>query len=166
MIEFGKSYYQSIAYLAGILNSMTFDFLISRRIKVNLSFSFVFQTPIPSITRDLIWSKITQISARLNAVDHRFKELADAVGITYGNITVNERVQLHSKLDAIVAHHYGLTREEYKYILDTFGNPNKETTDLPEARWDDKLIRLSQPRMRRLALEYYDSIVKSGDMCK
>ncbi len=41
-------YYRIICYLIGIFNSVVFDFLIRARVSMNLSFFYVYQTPVPA----------------------------------------------------------------------------------------------------------------------
>lgn len=52
-----------------------------------------------------------------------FDELAQAVGLTshhQGVTDETQRAQLRAELDGMVAHLYGLTEDEFAYILTTF----------------------------------------------
>jgi hypothetical protein len=60
------------------------------------------------------------------------------------------RIQLRAELDGLYAHLYGLTRDEFAYILDTF----------PIVRRKDE-ARYGEYRTKRLCLEAYDRLVGS-----
>lgn len=52
-----------------------------------------------------------QLASRLSSPDERFRELADAVGVPFGPLTMKERLELTAELNALVARHYGLMRK-------------------------------------------------------
>ena len=51
-----------------------------------------------------------QLAARLSSPDARFRELAEAVGVPFGPLTMMERLERTAELNALVARHYGLSR--------------------------------------------------------
>jgi len=61
-----------------------------------------------------------ELSGRLAAVDDRYAEWADAVGVEYGPLGEDTKQQMIYELDAVVAHLYGLTREHVEVIFETF----------------------------------------------
>ena len=110
---------------------------------MNLNFFFVEQTPIPSSWDTDIAREIIRLSARLSCEDNRFEDLAHGINVECGTLSMGERIELMAKLDALVAHHYGLTREEYEYILKTFEAFSEDNSpqDLKEMEWNDIMIR-------------------------
>lgn len=166
-IPTGKDYYQIISYLAGILNSFVFDFLIRSRVTMNLNFFYVFQTPVPSIFNGGLADRIIELSARLNSIDKRYDEFARSLGVDSGPLNMKERIELTAQLNAIVAKHYGLTWEEMEVVLNSFDG-FKEDKDLAklgsEIKWSDDLIRRFNGEVRKRVSYYYEQLqVKNGE---
>jgi len=159
-ILIGHEYQKMIAYLAGIVNSMIFDFLIRTRISMNLNFFYVYQTPVPATINDDTANQIIQISVRLSCTDDRFKEFASAFGVECGPLSMKERIELTAKLNALVAKHYGLNREQLEVILQSFEGfeEDKELVNMKEVKWNDTLIRKFNGEVRRRVLSYFDSL--------
>jgi hypothetical protein len=66
---------------------------------------------------------IVQRAARLICTTPEFDDLAQAIGLAnHRSGTTDEagRLRLRAEIDALVAHLYGLTEEEFAYILTTF----------------------------------------------
>jgi hypothetical protein len=160
MILIGHEYQKMIAYLAGIVNSMIFDFLIRTRISMNLNFFYVYQTPVPATINDDTANQIIQISVRLSCTDDRFKEFASAFGVECDPLSMKERIELTAKLNALVAKHYGLNREQLEVILQSFEGfeEDKELVNMKEVKWDDTLIRKFNGEVRKRVLSYFDSL--------
>jgi hypothetical protein len=154
-----KQYYRDIAYLAGILNSVVFDFLIRKRISINLTFFTVYQTPIPKVTSPYV-DEIMKIAARMSAADERFREFASVLGVECGPLTMRERIELTAKLNTIVAKHYGLDRKQLEVILQSFEGfeEDKELVNMKEVKWNDTLIRKFNGEMRKRILPYFDQL--------
>jgi len=153
-------YYSILAYLAAILNSMVFDFLIRTRVTMNLSFFFIYQTPVPASINGQIAHEIIKISARLSSVDGRFREFASVLGGECSSLTMKERVELTARLNALVAKHYGLNREQLEVILQSFEGfeEDKELVNMKEVRWNDTLIRKFNGEVRKRVLPYFDQL--------
>jgi len=153
-------YDQNIAYLAGLFNSMVFDFLIRRRIPFTLNFFYVYQTPVPTSLDDKLASSIAKISARLSSIDDRFEHFAHEVGVQSGLLTMKERIELAAKLNALVAKQYGLKRQQLEVILQSFEGfeEDKELVNMKEVKWDDTLIRKFNGEVRKRVLSYFDSL--------
>ncbi len=153
------NYYRLITYLAAVFNSLTFDFLIRLRVTMNLSFFYVYQTPVPEDIKSKRAEEIMKLAARLNAIDDRFKDLADALGIECKELSMRERINLTARLDALVAKHYQLSREDYEYILNTFKfDEDDSILTLDKIKWNDMLIRKFNGEVRKRALKYYDEV--------
>jgi hypothetical protein len=72
---------------------------------------------------DRFFNDIVQRAAKLICTTPEFDELAQEVGLgSYTNSVTDEteRAKLRAELDGMIAHLYGLTAEEFEYILSTF----------------------------------------------
>lgn len=109
------------------------------------------------------FQEITKISGRLSSVDERFKDLAKAVGVEYGPMKMEERIELTANLDALVCCSYGLNRQEYEYILDTFDafEEDEKLKNIGEQyEWNDAMIRKLNGEVKKMAIYYYDKITE------
>ena len=156
----GEQNQLQIAYLVAIFNSMIFDFLIRTRISMNLNFFYIYQTPVPVTLKVEIARQIVETSARLSSVDDRFKEFASVLGVECGPLSMKERVELTAKLNALVAKHYGLNREQLEVILQSFEGfeEDKDLINMKEVKWDDTLIRKFNGEVRKRVLSYFDQL--------
>jgi hypothetical protein len=154
-------YFRNLAYLSGVLNSMVFDFLIRRRIPFTLNFFYIYQTPMPSDMHDDISNEITYISVKLSSIDDRFIDIASALGVEIAPISMKERIELTAKLNALVAKHYGLTREQFEVILQSFEgfDEEQELVSLKDVKWDDTLIRKFNGEVRKRVLPYFNQLI-------
>jgi len=159
------TYPELIGYLAGVFNSFVFDFLIRSRISINLNFFYVYQTPVPSDYHNSTAKKLTQLAARLSSPDERFRELALAAGVPFGPLSMKERLEMTAELNALVARHYGLTREELAVILESFSSfeENLELENLEEIKWSDGLMRRFNGEVRRRVMGYFDAYVNLAE---
>jgi len=64
--------------------------------------------------------RVVKLSGRLAAIDERYAEWADAVGVEYGPLDETEKQDKIYELDAVVAHLYGLSREHLEVVFETF----------------------------------------------
>ena len=154
--ETGNHYNKQTAYLCGLLNSMPFDFV--SRSKVQMHATPVIKTiPIP---RMLHRDEIAELAAKLSVGTDEFEEFAESLRINNVSLTPPERIRTMAKLDALVAHAYGLTREEYATILDSFKfseNPDLLETESADFN-DNKVLRQFYGEVRKLAPRYFDEI--------
>jgi hypothetical protein len=157
----GDEYLRKIAYLAAIFNSFVFDFLVRLRVTMNLSYFFIFQTPIPKDTESQIAKEIIKISCRLNSIDERFANLASSIGTQSGAISLGERINLTAQLNALVATHFGLTHTELELILKSFEGleEDKDLKNSTETKWDDRIIRRFNGEVQKRVLSYFDEQV-------
>ena len=81
--------------------------------------------PIPRLDRaSVLHQRTIELSGRLAAVDDRYADWADAVGVEYGPLDEDTKQEKIYELDAVVAHLYGLTREHVEVIsVDHIGEP-------------------------------------------
>lgn len=111
-------------YLVSIWNSFILDYAIRFRVSANINFFYVYQLPVPRLTTgEKYFKEIVQRAAQLICTTPEFDELAQEVGLgSHKEGVTNEvkRGKLRAELDGIIAHLYGLTEEEFAYILTTF----------------------------------------------
>jgi hypothetical protein len=110
--------------LCAIWNSFTYDYVLRLKVAANINFFFVYNTPIPHITKsDRPFQKIVERAAKLICTTPEFDDLAAEVGLgshTNGITDEVQRAQLRAELDGIIAHLYHLTETEFAHILQTF----------------------------------------------
>ena len=153
-------YYWLIAYFAGILNSMVFDFLLRKRISINLNYFYLYETPFPDKHGGKVVNRIVEIAALLSSPDERFSEFANVLKVDVGPLSMRERISLLAELNALVAKHYGLTRSDLELVLQSFVSfkEGKELERLKEVKWSDDLIRRLNGEVRKRVLQYFDSL--------
>jgi hypothetical protein len=111
-------------FLVAMLNSLVVDALLRLKVTTNINMFYLYQLPIPRLTeQDQTFKRIVFCAARLVCTNAEFVSLFEKVGMSGyrdGATDLTERSRLRSELDALVAHIYGLTEEEFSYILTTF----------------------------------------------
>lgn len=126
-----------LLFLTAMFNSFPFDFHIRSRITTTLNFHYVYNTPVPRLKpKDKWFNAIIERAARLICTTEEFAELWEEVMKTKWSekkaaTAEYERNKLRAELDGIIAHIYGLSEEEFAYILSTFpivSQPQKVAT--------------------------------------
>ena len=114
-------------FLGAILNSFVVDGFLRQRVSQNINMFYLYQLPVPRLTeKDAAFLPIVERAARLICTTPEFDDLAKeifggrATAKTVGATESSERAKLRAELDGLVAHLYGLTEEEFAYILTTF----------------------------------------------
>jgi hypothetical protein len=119
-----QSGYRSELFLCTLMNSFVVDYSFRQRVTTNLNFFYVYQMPVPRLTEgDKYFNEIIERAAKLICTTPEFDELAEEVGLgshKQGVTNEVERGKLRAELDGMIAHLYGLTEEEFVYILTTF----------------------------------------------
>jgi len=114
---------RSEAYLLGVLCSMVLDWYARTAVELKLSFAILNSFPIPDVDvdEDPLGRRVVEIAGKLAAVDERYSEWAEAVGVKVGTakdpVTKNRLIH---ELDACVALLYGLDEDDLAVIYDTF----------------------------------------------
>ena len=107
-----------------LLNSLCVDYYIRQMVSANLNMFYIYQLPIPRLTEnDPPFWPIVKRAARLICTTPEFDDLAKEVGLKShkdGATDLIERGNLRAELDGMIAHLYGLTEDEFAYILTTF----------------------------------------------
>ena len=109
------------AYLLGVMSSIPFDWYSRRFVETAMNFHILEGLPVPRPERtDTLWQRVVELAGRLAAVDDRYAEWADAVGVECGPLDPDEKDVMIFELDAVVAHLYGLSEDQLTHIFETF----------------------------------------------
>ena len=115
---------KNVLFLTATLDSFVCDFVLRSTVSQNLTMFFIYQLPVPRLTeKDAAFWPIVKRAARLICTTPEFDDLAKEVGLKShedGATEPVERAKLRAELDGLVAPLYGLTEEEFAYILTTF----------------------------------------------
>lgn len=110
--------------LLAVFNSFLFDWMIRNKITSHLNMFYVYQMPVPRLSKkDDAAQLLVNRAARLTCTTSEFDDLAKELGLKShkdGATKPTECARLRAELDGLVAHLYGLTEEEFAYILTTF----------------------------------------------
>lgn len=113
-------------FLCGVCNSFVIDAWLKRTVAKHVSFYFVYSLPVPRLrAADAAFGPIVERVAKLICTTPAFDDMAREAGLnppdhTAGVTDPNERAALRAELDAMVAHLYGLTDEQFAHVLETF----------------------------------------------
>jgi hypothetical protein len=111
-------------FSTAVFNSLVIDYCLRQKVTTNLNMFYIYQLPVPRLTKsDRYFNDIVQRAAKLICTTPEFDELAQEVGLgshQQGVTDEAERANLRAELDGMVAHLYGLTEDEFSYILTTF----------------------------------------------
>ncbi|MBS1750533.1 MAG: Eco57I restriction-modification methylase domain-containing protein [Bacteroidetes bacterium] len=115
-----------LLYSTAIFSSFVLDWFLRQQVTTNINMFYIYQLPVPRLTSKDKWYKsIINRAVKLICTTDEYAELWEEVMKTKWserNSATNEfeRNQLRAELDGIIAHIYGLTEEEFTYILSTF----------------------------------------------
>jgi hypothetical protein len=109
------------AYLLGVLSTIPLDWYSRRFVEANVNYFIVNALPVPRVDDDNpLYQRVVELSGRLAAVDDRYANWADTVGVDYGPLAEDTKQEKIYELDAVVAHLYGLSREHIEVVFETF----------------------------------------------
>lgn len=107
-----------------LINSFIVDWLLRLRVATSITMSQVYQLPVPRLMPgDRFFDAIVGRAAQLICTAPEFDDLAAEVGLgshRNGVTDPAERAQVRAELDGMVAHIYGLTEDEFAYVLSSF----------------------------------------------
>lgn len=110
-----------VAYVLGVLCSLPLDWYARRFVETDVRMHIVRPLPIPRRGESTsLRRRVSEVSARLAAVDDRFGDWAREVGVECGPVDEEMRFALICELDAVVAHLYGLEESHLRHIFETF----------------------------------------------
>ena len=107
------------AFIVGIFNSIPFDWQARRSVETTLNYFILNGLTLPpgdNVPRQRIGS----LAARLSCVDERFADFAAEAGVLYGPILHAEQDNMRAEIDALVAHAYGLSEDELRFVFTDF----------------------------------------------
>ncbi len=113
-------------YLSSLFNSFVLDVVLRMKVTNNVNMFYLYQLPLPRLTTgNPYFDAILPRAARLTCTTPDFAELwQEVMGQEWdeskGAIDPAERQTLRDELDALVAHLYGLSRNDFAHILGTF----------------------------------------------
>ena len=109
------------AFLLGILCSIPLDWYARRYVEINLNFFILNPFPIPRPDADSpLRHRVIELAGRLACPDERFADWAKEVGVEYGTLEDDIKQDMIHELDAVVAHLYGLSKDQLTHIFETF----------------------------------------------
>jgi Alw26I/Eco31I/Esp3I family type II restriction m6 adenine DNA methyltransferase len=115
---------RELLLILALLNSLVVDYSIRQKVSAHCNLFYVYQLPVPRAAQgDPVFGSILDRSARLACTAPEFDKLAREAGLeghVGSRMRPSERATFRAELDGLVAHLYGLTEEEFAYILSTF----------------------------------------------
>lgn len=173
-LEFDSEYYKLITYLCGIFNSATYDFILRPKIDKTVETGYLYETPVPEKYANKIGAKISTLSAKLFLAETWHEGMGDALAIqknSITNLTIAEKIKIVAELDALAALQYGITINEYRFVLSSFKtSKNKFSRKELDQHLDYRMLQNSErnEHMRMFygavyseALKYYSASSKN-----
>ena len=157
-----EEYYKKILYLNGIFNSHIFDYIMRLQVNTALSRFILAKTAIPNCTTNKTASKIIKLVEKLAINSDKFIDASQALNVRPSENTILQKVEIVAELNALVAHQYGVTHKEYKYILTTF-NSKPYKLDLEMNSWTGRQLHAFQSSVREKSFKYYEKIANASD---
>lgn len=118
-------------YIVSLFNSFIFDYILRQRVTANLTMFYIYQLPVPRLSENSTgqekktFDSLVERAAKLICTTEEFADLwKEVMGTKWtensGVTDDKARAKLRAEIDAIVAHLYGITEEEFIHILSTF----------------------------------------------
>lgn len=118
-------------FLVSLFNSFILDSMIRKKITSHLNMFYIYQLPVPRLSEKStgqekkVFDSLVERAAKLICTTEEFADLwKEVMGMKWtkksGVTEEKERAKLRAEIDAIVAHLYGITEEEFVHILSTF----------------------------------------------
>lgn len=112
-------------YQSSMLNSFIVDFLLRMSVTCHVSHFFLDQLRVPKLSEeDPLFLELAQSAARLVCTSDVFDPVAQEIfGQTAHDVGITDpqaRIELRAIMDAKIAKLYGLTEDEFAYVLSTF----------------------------------------------
>lgn len=110
------------AYLVGVLSSIPLDWYARKYVELHMNLHIFNGLPIPVYRPGTaLADRTVQIAGALAAVDARYREWADEVGVEIGSAKdAPTKSDLIAELDALVSLLYGLTEDQVQHVFATF----------------------------------------------
>ena len=159
---FDDEYNHKLAYLAAVMNSLTFDFIARSKTQMNLA-PIIPSLPLPNTSDfDL---KISIMSARLVCSFTKkqdYDTFANSFNLQPTTLSPSDRIDITAKLDAMVGHAYDLSMSDYQMILDSFDfDDDPSLLEVKTADWsDNKVLKRFYGEVRKAAMPHFEAIAK------
>ncbi|MGW6789179.1 Eco57I restriction-modification methylase domain-containing protein [Streptomyces chartreusis] len=141
---------EAMVYVVALLNSLTLDFIVRRKVSSTVSKSVMSTLPVADVELDQgPGADVVRLSARLTCRAPEFEDLARALGVECAPLPKDKEQALRAELDARVAHLYGLSGEQLELILADFRQ--SAGSEGSPVRPDDVYKRLVREHFARLA---------------
>jgi len=144
-------------FLCAVANSLVFDWFMRQKVSSTLNMFYIYQVPVPRLTKaDASFGRLVENASRLICTIPEFADLwQDVMEVPWSeedSTTTNpaDRARLRAELDGLVAHLYGLTEEEFAYILTTFPVVSQEAKDAALAAYRALAPRPGDPEILSL----------------
>ncbi|MFF3689995.1 Eco57I restriction-modification methylase domain-containing protein [Streptomyces sp. NPDC002187] len=112
---------EAMVYVVALLNSLTLDFLVRRKVSSTVSKSVMSTLPVADVELNHgPGADVVRLSARLACRSPEFEDLAGILGVECAPLSNSEERGLRAELDARVAHLYGLSAKQLELILADF----------------------------------------------
>ncbi|GGX29711.1 hypothetical protein GCM10010297_58900 [Streptomyces malachitofuscus] len=112
---------EAMAFVVALLNSLTLDFVVRRKVSSTVSKAIMSTLPVPDVPLDHgDGAEVVRVSGRLTCRTPEFRELAEVLGVECAPLAKDEEYNLRAELDARVAHLYGLSASQLDLILADF----------------------------------------------
>lgn len=109
------------AYLIGVLSSRPADWYARRFVEKHLDYYIFNGIPVPRPEKESrLRQRVIELAGRLAAVDERYADWADSIGVEHGPLSEEEKQNKIHELDAVVAHLYGLSESQLRTLYETF----------------------------------------------
>ena len=126
-----------VASVLGVLNSTAFDWQARRYVSLHVNHFILKMLRFPRADQTP-WQRIGELAARLSCVDDRFADFAKEAGVECGPQPGSVRDDQRAEIDALVAHAYGLTKDETAFLFEDYpaGAYTAEFKELVMAKYD------------------------------
>jgi hypothetical protein len=150
---------EEMLYSLAILNSLSLDYIVRFKITNGMNMFHFYQLPLPRLTSgNPYFDAIVPRAAKLTCTRPEFADLWQSVmGQTWDALAAATdpatRQHLRDEIDALVAHLYGLSRDDFNHILSTFplvfpdnaaGQSKRDTLLAEYDRWGDTVKNWSR----------------------
>ncbi|MCK6580968.1 MAG: SAM-dependent methyltransferase [Anaerolineae bacterium] len=131
----GNAEYGHLLYLISCLNSYVLDYCIRQKVSTTINTVYLYQLPLPRLTPgNPYFAALLDRSLKLSCTSQHFADLwYEVTGMVWpndiyicppprtGDLEIHTiRQRLRDESDALVAHLYGLSRDDFAHILGTF----------------------------------------------
>jgi hypothetical protein len=100
------------------MDSLPFDWQARRLVETNLNYFILNLLCFPPNESRV--EEIAGRAARLSCPDDRFAEFAKEAGVKHGPLLSSDRQRLRAEIDALVAHAYGLSADDLRFVFEDF----------------------------------------------